>query len=182
MSFLVPFAFILLAEFGDKTMLTVLLLASKTRRHFLLWAGVMAAFTLVDGATIFMGAAAPRFIPVSTVKMVLGVLFIAGGLYMLLSKEKKDRPEVSDLKNPFLLGFVMIFTAELGDKTQIASGLFGARFPAWPVLAGTLSALGLLSALSIAAGSWLSSRISGAKLQKIAAVIFIIMGIFCFIL
>lgn len=181
MSFLVPFAFVLLAELGDKTMLTVLLLASKTRKHFLLWAGVMAAFALVDGASIFIGAAAPRLIPVSTVKIVLGILFIMGGLYMLLSKEKEGPAEVSDLKNPFLLGFVMIFTAELGDKTQIASGIFGARFPVLPVLAGTLTALGLLSALSIAAGSWLSSKIPGAKLQKAAAVIFIVMGIFCFI-
>lgn len=182
MSFFIPFVSIMLAEFGDKTMLAVLLLASKTKRHGMLWAGVMLAFILVDGTAILLGAAAPRFFPVAAVKIISGLLFITGGILILRSKHEEDHVEKSKLKNPFLLGFAMIFTAEWGDKTQIAAGLFAARFPIVPVFAGTVCALGVLSSVSIFAGHWLSTRVSGAKLQKIAAVIFIIMGISCFLI
>ncbi len=182
MSFFIPFISIMLAEFGDKTMLAVLLLASKTKRPMMLWTGVMLAFILVDGAAVILGAAAPHFIPVSIVKIISGLFFIAGGILILLAKHEEEHVKKVKFENPLILGFVMIFTAEWGDKTQIASGLFAARFPVWPVFAGMICALGVLSALSIFAGHWLSTKVSGAKLRKIAAVIFIVMGISCFFL
>jgi Ca2+/H+ antiporter, TMEM165/GDT1 family len=45
---LVPLAAIAVAELGDKTQLSVLLLSSKTKNHFNLLIGVIIAFAIVD--------------------------------------------------------------------------------------------------------------------------------------
>ncbi len=180
MSFLIPFVSIMLAEFGDKTMLAVLLLASKTRKHLLLWLGVMLAFLLVDGAAVVVGSVMPHMLPLRVLKIASGVLFVIGGT-LILANRKEEEAEAGKAHNPFVWGFLMIFTAEWGDKTQIASGLFAARFPALPVLAGVISGLGVLSAVSIFGGKFLSKKIPAGVLQKAAAVIFILMGIYCFL-
>ena len=50
---LIPLIIVGLAELGDKTQLSTLLLASKTERHIQLFLGVILAFLIVDGIERF---------------------------------------------------------------------------------------------------------------------------------
>ena len=52
---LIPLIVVGLAELGDKTQLSTLLLASKTERHLHLFLGTILAFLIVDGIAILAG-------------------------------------------------------------------------------------------------------------------------------
>jgi len=53
---LLPLAAVAVAELGDKTQLSILLLSSKTERHLRLLLGVVSAFFIVDGIAVLVGS------------------------------------------------------------------------------------------------------------------------------
>jgi len=71
---LVPLIAVGLAELGDKTQLSVLLLSSKTKKHTHLLLGVMLAFFLVDGAAILAGSLISGALPLDTIRLVSGAI------------------------------------------------------------------------------------------------------------
>jgi len=54
-----------LAELGDKTQLSILLLSSKTKKHMHLLLGVILAFLTVDGAASLFGSWIMGLIPIT---------------------------------------------------------------------------------------------------------------------
>ncbi len=175
--FLIPFVSILAAEFGDKTMLAILLLGSKTRHPFMLVLGAMLAFFIVDGSAVLFGAWSGHAFPLMWIKFFSAGLFLFLGAKMLLEKSDDDEAEAKHHdKHPFFAGFLVIFFAEWGDKTQIASALFGARFQPWFVLAGAMGALFVISAAASFLGQWIGHRLRPGQIQKVAGIIFILMG------
>ena len=68
----------------------------------------------------------------------------------------------------------------MGDKTQIASGLFATRYDALWVFLGVISVLVLLSIMAIYLGKYIMEKIDRRKISYVAGIIFIIIGIFCF--
>jgi putative Ca2+/H+ antiporter (TMEM165/GDT1 family) len=176
-SFWIPFFAIALAELGDKTQLAIMLLASENRRRLPLFWGTLLAFFIVDGSAIFAGSWIIKWVPLTAVKIISGILFIVFGILMLRSVPDTEATAGSKNNHPFWAGFGAIFFAEWGDKTQIASGLFAARY-FWPgVLAGALSALALLSLLAIYAGGWISRHVPPQLLKRIAGTLFILLGL-----
>jgi len=168
-----------IAELGDKTQLSILLLSSKTQKHGSLLLGVLLAFLIVDGIAIAAGSWVTSIIPLQIVKIISGILFIVFGLVMLIPKEKEVEPKKA-YNNAFISGFFLIFLAEWGDKTQIASGLFGTQYNAVMVLCGTILALAIVSTTAVYFGKIIAERINKKLLTRVAAVIFIIMGIVFF--
>ena len=74
--------------------------------------------------------------------------------------------------------FLVVALAEMGDKTQLATVALGARFEtAAAVTAGTT--LGMLAAdgLVVFGGSHLTRVISPALLRRLAAALFIVLGL-----
>jgi putative Ca2+/H+ antiporter (TMEM165/GDT1 family) len=78
----------------------------------------------------------------------------------------------------FLTAFAAIFIAELGDKTQLAMISLSATSKN-PVLIflGGASALLLLTAIAVLAGEAVTRYVPEAVLSKIAAVLFVLIGI-----
>ncbi len=83
-----------------------------------------------------------------------------------------------DLKILFTV-FTVIFIAELGDKTQLATMLFAAdkEVSKLTIFIGASLALVVASAIGVAAGSIISEYISEKYLHYIAGVGFIGIGI-----
>jgi putative Ca2+/H+ antiporter (TMEM165/GDT1 family) len=83
-----------------------------------------------------------------------------------------------DLKIFFTV-FAVIFIAELGDKTQLATMLFASdkEVGKFTIFLAASSALVLASAIGVLAGSFLSHYISEKHLHIIAGVGFIGIGI-----
>jgi putative Ca2+/H+ antiporter (TMEM165/GDT1 family) len=80
--------------------------------------------------------------------------------------------------NQFLTAFAAIFLAELGDKTQIAVITLSAstRKPLAIFLGGSL-AMTLLTGIGALAGEIVTRFVPGEVLSKVAAVLFIAIGI-----
>jgi putative Ca2+/H+ antiporter (TMEM165/GDT1 family) len=176
--FLIPFVAIALAELGDKTQLSVLLLSTRTRQHVVLFFGVMMAFLLVDGFAILVGSWITDILPINVIKTASGVLFILFGALILrdFGKDEGEEDRMSST-NPFFSGFLLVFLAEWGDKTQIASALFATHYNSWMVLLGTMAALCLLSAMAIYLGKVVLERIDKKMISKVAGSLFILIGI-----
>ena len=141
--------------------------------------GVILAFVIVDGIAIAAGSWVTSIIPIRIVKIISGIMFIVFGLAMLIRKEKDDEQK-KYYNNPFVSGFLLILLAEWGDKTQIASALFATKYNAVMVLCGTMIALTLVSITAVYFGKFIAERINKKVLTRVAAVIFIIMGIVFF--
>jgi putative Ca2+/H+ antiporter (TMEM165/GDT1 family) len=139
----------------------------------------MLAFFIVDGIAIAAGSWVTNVVPIQTVKIASGILFIVFGIITLLRKEKETEQK-KFYSNPFMSGFLLIFLAEWGDKTQIASALFAAKYNALLVLLGTIGGLFLVSVTAVYCGMFLADHIKKNVLKKVSAVIFIIMGIVFF--
>ncbi len=173
---LIPLIAVGLAELGDKTQLSILLLSSKTKKHFSLLLGVMLAFFLVDGAAILIGSWVTKVIPLIWLKIFSGGVFLIFGVLILRSR-KKERGSKLYSKNPFLSGFLLIFLTEWGDKTQIAAGLLATRYNALMVLTGTILALLFLSVIAIYLGKIISEKVDRKLIKNVAGIVFIVMGI-----
>ncbi|HIH28957.1 MAG TPA: TMEM165/GDT1 family protein [Thermoplasmata archaeon] len=177
---IIPFVTIALAELGDKTQVSILLLSSRTKKYGYIFLGVFFAFLIVDGIAIALGNLITSSGDVTGLKPISGVVFIVFGVYMLLSKKEETEEKNYD-KNIIASAFLMIFLTEWGDKTQVAAALFATQYNALFVLLGTMLALSLLSLMAIFFGKILNKRLNQKLLKKVAGVVFIILGITCFI-
>lgn len=74
--------------------------------------------------------------------------------------------------------YTVVFIAELGDKTQLATMLFAAdkEVSKWTVFAGASLALVTASALGVLAGALISEYVSEKHLNYIAGIGFILIG------
>lgn len=173
---LVPLVMVGVAELGDKTQLSILLLSTRTQRHLALLIGVTLAFLIVDGAAIILGSMATGFLPITPLKIGSGIVFIICGLFTLRSKPEGGKAKAYS-GNPFLAGFGLILLTEWGDKTQLAAGLFATQYnPLW-VLLGTMLALILLSVMAVYLGKFLGERLNKRLLGRVAGWLFIIIGL-----
>ena len=177
--FLIPFITVGLAELGDKTQLAVLCLAAKTKKYFQLLMGVILAFAITDGLAILAGNFIAAHIPILYIKIFSGVIFIIFGLIILLNKETEG--EQYELKQPFTSGLLLVLVSEMGDKTQIASGLFATKYNAILVFIGVLSALTILSVMAVYLGQFIVGKINNRVISKIAGTVFIVLGVLCFL-
>jgi len=71
---LLPLVAVGLAEPGDKTQLSILLLSSRTKNHLQLLMGVMLAFLIVDGAAILIGSFVISVVPIVFLKIVSSII------------------------------------------------------------------------------------------------------------
>jgi putative Ca2+/H+ antiporter (TMEM165/GDT1 family) len=74
--------------------------------------------------------------------------------------------------------FALLFVAELGDKTQLAVISMTAKhkMPLW-VFVGATVALAAVTAIGVLGGGLLTRIIPEMVLRKIAAVLFVLMGV-----
>ena len=172
---IIPFITIAFAELGDKTQISILLLSSKTKKHLHLLIGAILAFAIVDGVAIIAGTWITTIIPIYYLKIISAIVFIIIGILMLISKDDGEK-EITQ-KNPFIAAFLIIMLTEWGDKTQIAAAIFATQYNAIFVFIGTMTALLILSIIAIFFGKIISKRIDKKFVNKIAGIIFIIIGI-----
>lgn len=74
----------------------------------------------------------------------------------------------------FALSFGVILLAELGDKSQLMTIAFAARYPWWVVLAGISAAILLVSGISVALGSAVALVLPAGVLPVLAGIAFLV--------
>lgn len=83
--FLVTLVAFFLAEFGDKTQVTTLMLAAKYDAMLVVVAGSTLGMLCADVPAVLLASAAPRAIPLKVVRFAAAALFGALGVAALLS-------------------------------------------------------------------------------------------------
>ena len=174
---IIPLLAVGLAEMGDKTQLSILLLSSRTNEYARLLLGVMLAFLLADGFAILVGSWVNEVIPAHLVKVVSGLVFILFGILILRGESEDEETGSLSAKGAFISGFSMIFLSEWGDKTQIASALFATEYDPRMVFLGVMIALFALTVMAIFLGRYLSQRIDRKAITRAAGVVFLLIGL-----
>jgi putative Ca2+/H+ antiporter (TMEM165/GDT1 family) len=170
-----------LGEIGDKTQLLSLALVCRFRKPWPILAGVVIATLLNHGLSVWFGQWLNAQLPGVWLKWILGLGFIALGLWMLIP-DKDETVEGDGRFGPFLSALVLFFIAEIGDKTQLATVALAVRFnDFWPVLLGTTA--GMIAAnLPII---WVAHRLASKRLEiwahRISAALFIAFGVWALV-
>lgn len=174
--FISAFVSIFLAEFGDKTQLISLNLASRFPPWQVL-AGAMTGLSLVLAIAVGAGGIIYTYIPITAIIIFSGAFFIFIGIWIYFVPEKNDRPE-EGRRSGFFQAAVLTFISELGDKTQIAAMLLAASF-GMPlvVLAGAMLAMFVNHSIAVFLGARFLKRIPEKMLRRISSLVFILIGI-----
>mgnify|MGYP003586423192 CR=1 FL=1 len=77
----------------------------------------------------------------------------------------------------FLASFIFVVLAEMGDKTQLLGMCFATRYRWQTVLAGVFVATVLNHLLAVEVGAWLTRFVSMNTIQIVAAISFIVFGL-----
>ncbi|MBF0273492.1 MAG: TMEM165/GDT1 family protein [Magnetococcales bacterium] len=170
------FALIFLAEIGDKTQLVCMTLAAK-HRGWPVFIGATSAFVVLNVLAVAFGAALAQWLPANVMILIVAGLFAVFGIQSLRAagndEEEEENAEPKSGKSILLSAFLLIFVAELGDKTQIAVASLAGTAPPIPVWVGSTLALGLSAGLGVVAGRQLLARISMKLLNKISGIFFL---------
>ena len=178
--FLSIFAVIFVAELPDKTALASLVLATRHRALPVL-AGSAAALALQSLVAVIAGSLL-SLLPPRAVHIGSGVLFLVSAIVMWRKHEEeaeadKDGGQVGFAK-AFTMSFMVVFVAEWGDLTQIATAGFAAhaRQPVLVFCAAT-AALWSVAAVAVTVGKHAGHLLNPKVTQKVAAVLFALVGV-----
>ena len=176
-AFVVSLLSIAAAEFGDKTQLALIMLAASLKRPGRIFLGMMGGFIVVAAVGVTVGQALLAVIPLSTLTLISGAIFILVGLFMF-RMDLENTVGRTYSRNPFQAASLMIVLTEMGDKTQVVTVALAARF-ADPitVFLGVLSAFAAVDGLSIILAGRIGERLPTSKVRKVSACAFILLGV-----
>jgi putative Ca2+/H+ antiporter (TMEM165/GDT1 family) len=168
-----------LAEFGDKSQLVCMTLASR-HRGLPVALGAIAAFAVLNLLAVLFGAAVAAWLPGWLVALAVAVLFAAFGISALRYREEEDDEDIEEKPGHgiFATTFLLIFLAEFGDKTQIAVAGLGSTGSAAAIWTGATLALASTSLLGIVAGRRLLNRLPLVWIHRVSGVFFLLLAIF----
>jgi putative Ca2+/H+ antiporter (TMEM165/GDT1 family) len=177
---LVSTAAVTLAEIGDKTQLLALMLAVRYRQPWPIVAGILVATLFNHALAAALGGWIRTVLADDVLKWVVALSFFAVAVWTLIP----DRIEEDDTKpttshfGVFGVTVTAFFLAEMGDKTQIATAVLGARFHALvQVVAGTTLGMLIADVPAVFAGHLAAGRIPFKLVHAAAAVLFAALGV-----
>lgn len=191
---------ITLAELGDKTFFMALILAVRHRARWV-FIGAFAALTAVTLISLALGYGLRELLPQSVVPWLAAALFLGFGLKLLIDAQgmgadaaEEEAEEAEEAINAaegsktlntawavMWESFVLVFVAELGDRTQFTT-IFMATAPAQVfsfagLLAGTLLGHALVTWLAVGAGKWIGQRVNERLLYRLSGGLFLVFGL-----
>jgi putative Ca2+/H+ antiporter (TMEM165/GDT1 family) len=181
-SFLISTGIVALAEMGDKTQLLSLVLAARYRKPLPIIVGILIATLVNHGLAGALGGWITQVLGPDVLRWILGVGFIAMAGWMLIPDKLDDAEQPKPAKGAIgvlATTTVVFFFAEMGDKTQIATVALAARYSTevLAVVAGTTFGMMLANAPAVMLGERFAKRMPIALVHKIAAAIFLVLGV-----
>jgi putative Ca2+/H+ antiporter (TMEM165/GDT1 family) len=172
------FVLILPVELPDKTLFATLALATRLK-PLPVFVGVGTAFALQSLIAVTAGSLL-GLLPHYAVTGIVAVLFLVGAI--VLWRSARSGPEEEDVETPphppfwraAAISFGVLFAAEWGDFSQLATAGLAARYDApVSVFVGSWAALLVVSALAVFLGKKLADRLPIALIHRVAAVLFL---------
>jgi Ca2+/H+ antiporter, TMEM165/GDT1 family len=170
------FGIVFIAELPDKTALASLVLASRYPvRQVVL--GAWLAF-LVQTAVALVAGGVLALLPLQPVHIAAGLSFLAfAGLALRRGLPDRDLPNKHARVAPW--SFLVIFVAEWGDLTQLATAaLVAMTGQPISVALGAIAALWLVTVLAAVAGARLAGVLAPSVVSRVSATLFASVGVF----
>jgi Ca2+/H+ antiporter, TMEM165/GDT1 family len=178
------FTVIFLLELPDKTALAALLLATR-HRPLPVFLGAAAAFVIQSAVAVLAGSLL-SLLPREPIRIGAGLLFLLMAALLVRRNPRKDEAEGQQAveqeevrhRRPFVTAFSVVFVAEWGDLTQLATAALQARYDQ-PVVVFTAATLALwaVSAIAVILGNRLGAWIPERPLQLAAAGVMVLVAI-----
>ena len=175
------YGIVFVAELPDKTALAALVLATR-HRALPVFLGSAAALAVQSLVAVAAGQLL-TLLPARPVHIVAGIVFLVSAVVMWLRHEEAAEPGLDDAKAKGFWGstwtvFAIVFIAEWGDLTQLATGALAARYAApVAVFVGATAALWSVAAIAAFVGNRAGKLLSGSVVQRVAAVLFALIGV-----
>ena len=177
------FGFIFIAELPDKTALASLVLATRYK-PLAVFAGAAVAFVIQSLIAVLVGGLF-SLLPESIVHRVAGVLFLVFAFFMWRRKDEDAEEKVEGTapkEENFFRGawsaFIVVFLAEWGDLTQLATATLQAKYrDPVSVFVGATLALWAVAAIAIVIGNRVGNLLNPKLIKGIAATIFALLGL-----
>jgi putative Ca2+/H+ antiporter (TMEM165/GDT1 family) len=175
------FGVVFVAELPDKTALASLILASRYPvRQVVL--GAWLAF-LVQTAVALVAGGLLALLPLQPVHIAAGLSFLAFAV-LALGRQSRDRElaNAHTRMSPWMASFLVIFVAEWGDLTQLATAaLVAMTGQPISVAIGAVAALWLVTVLAAAAGARLADVLAPSVVSRVSAVLIASVGVFALV-
>ncbi len=175
------FGTIFVAELPDKTALTALVLATKYNPAPV-FLGKAEAQTIQSAIAVLAGSLL-ALLPAKPVHIGAGALFLVSAAVMWLREEpESDKAKPAESARSFsgalAASFGVVFLAEWGDLTQLATAAFAAREHApWVVFGASTLALWAVAGIAVAVGRHTARFLSPKVTKRVAAVLFAAIGV-----
>ncbi|MFC4005115.1 TMEM165/GDT1 family protein [Prauserella oleivorans] len=189
LAFIATFALVMAVELPDKTLVATLVLTTRYRAAPVL-TGVTIAFAVQTVIAIAFGSAL-TLLPDRLVSVVVGVMFGIGAAMLLRAgfrtgdEGEEDAMRAGPAPVSFLragtTSFAVLFTAEWGDASQLATAGLAARYAQpFAVGLGAFAGLACVAALAVFLGKKIRSRIQPKLIQRVAGFVFAGFATFAF--
>ncbi len=175
------FGLVLAVELPDKTLVATLVLTTRFRA-WPVFAGVTAAFAVQSAIAATFGSVL-TLLPETLVTVIVAAMFGIGAFMLLREgfRPGKDGGEDASRSGPSpatffrsaLTSFGVLFAAEWGDASQLATASLTARFGnPFAVALGSFVALVAVAGLAVFIGAKVRSRIRPKLIQRVAGFVF----------
>ena len=184
---LTAFATVFVAELPDKTMLATIVLSARYKRPWPVWFGAAGALTLQMVIASAAGGLL-NLLPDRPVKLAVAVLFAVGAVRAVaLGRRGRRRGGRGRRRGRGGAGrpggplpswkvtttvFGVVFLAEWGDLTQLATASLASNGRPLSVFVGAAAAMITVAGIGVVAGTALLRVMPEPLLRRIAAVIF----------
>ena len=183
------FATIFVAELPDKTMLATIVLSARFKRPFPVWIGAALALTLQMVIAVTAGRLL-GLLPDRVVSIAVAVLFGVGAVLLWRTGDDEAAAAAAEARDAELRGaaptawwrvsatvFGVVFLAEWGDLTQLATASLASKGNALSVFVGATLAMITVAGIGVIAGQALLRVLPERVLRKVAAGIFAALSI-----
>jgi putative Ca2+/H+ antiporter (TMEM165/GDT1 family) len=174
------FALIFVSELPDKTAFASLLLATRNR-PLPVFFGAAGAFVVQSFVAVSFGSLL-NLLPANLIHVGAGLVFWVLAILMWRRKEPEEDVHLGgEAQNRFvktmISSFVVIFIAEWGDLTQLATAAISARYAApATIFASATLALWAVTGVAVVIGHSARRTVQPKLLQRIAAITFAAVG------
>lgn len=175
------FAIIFIAELPDKTALASLVLATKYKANQVIL-GAWAAFVIQTLIAVFAGSIF-TLLPAKPVHIAAGLGFLVFAFFAFRRKDEEEIVEEKEVIKKFrnsavVTSFLVIFAAEWGDLTQLATAALVARIGNQVSIAiGAIAALWSVTVIAAFSGKQLSKILSPKVLHRTSGLLFTAIGL-----
>ena len=184
-TFWISLGTVLLVELTDRTRIIALLLSARFKAPLALILGMTAGYLIPLALAAYGADFITQVIPSAVQRVIIAASFLGFGVWLLFQHEDESdehhlggRWQRLEKWGPLVLGFVLVFVTEFADKSQIATAVLATHLrPVTGVYLGALAAQALLNILYVYLGQWLGRKVPERLIRRIAAWVFITIGL-----